>query len=122
MMLRQPYRRRVEKWVAALRSGEYKQGKLELRTVTSTGFRHCCLGVATDLYCKAKRQSWDTVTAGHSELVMPPAVCEWIGMPNDANPNLIVGEDWESAAKLNDNGVSFKRIARAIEKTFLTEE
>lgn len=35
-------------WVAALRSGEYKQGHGELRT--NGGTRYCCLGVLTDLH------------------------------------------------------------------------
>lgn len=35
-----------EKWVAALRSGQYKQGKKCLRTYKNT---FCCLGVLVDI-------------------------------------------------------------------------
>ena len=37
-----------EKWVSALRSGEYKQGKEGLRIYNE----FCCLGVLCDLYIK----------------------------------------------------------------------
>lgn len=33
------------KWVRALRSGEYKQGKYRLVAVKGDSFSHCCLGV-----------------------------------------------------------------------------
>lgn len=38
-----------EKWIKALRSGEYKQGKNVLRRRDNT---FCCLGVLCDLYIK----------------------------------------------------------------------
>jgi hypothetical protein len=41
-------------WVAALRSGEYMQGKYALCTVSPDGYvKHCCLGVLTELAVKA---------------------------------------------------------------------
>lgn len=36
-----------EKWLQALESGEYTQGRGELRSATNS---YCCLGVACDLY------------------------------------------------------------------------
>lgn len=38
-----------EKWLAALRSGDYKQGTDRLCTEEDDGTRFCCLGVALDL-------------------------------------------------------------------------
>jgi hypothetical protein len=38
-----------EKWVKALRSGEYKQGRDELKSSTDDGFEFCCLGVLCDI-------------------------------------------------------------------------
>jgi hypothetical protein len=35
-----------QKWVTALRSGEYKQGRRALKTIHGT---HCCLGVLADV-------------------------------------------------------------------------
>lgn len=42
-----------EKWVAALRSGKYKQGKKVLRTYENT---FCCLGVLCDI---ANPNGWE---------------------------------------------------------------
>lgn len=42
------------RWVAALRSGEYKQGK---KALTCQG-TFCCLGVAADLLVKEGRGAW----------------------------------------------------------------
>lgn len=36
-------------WVDALRSGDYKQGKHRLTTVTDDGVEHCCLGVLCEI-------------------------------------------------------------------------
>ena len=44
-----------ERWVAALRSGEYTQGQGSLRILDS----YCCLGVLADLAVKDSRGSWD---------------------------------------------------------------
>ena len=46
-----------EKWVAALRSGEYKQTRGYLSN--SNGF--CCLGVLCDLHSKETRVPWETI-------------------------------------------------------------
>lgn len=40
-------------WIAALRSGEYQQGRKCLTTITAEGDKHCCLGVLCDLASKA---------------------------------------------------------------------
>lgn len=42
----------AEKWVAALRSGEYKQGKGVLHNQDTNTY--CCLGVLCDLFVKEK--------------------------------------------------------------------
>lgn len=44
------------KWIEALESGEYKQGKGQLRD----GDQYCCLGVACDVYDKATDQSGES--------------------------------------------------------------
>ena len=40
----------AKKWVKALRSGKYKQGKRALKVETKNNVRHCCLGVLCELY------------------------------------------------------------------------
>lgn len=42
-----------KKWLKALRSGEYDQGKGCLLTRTSKGDKFCCLGVLCNLYAQA---------------------------------------------------------------------
>lgn len=44
-----PKERRTE-WTAALRSGNYKQGKRHLHTINDDSY--CCLGVACDLFAE----------------------------------------------------------------------
>lgn len=42
-----------KKWLEALRSGEYKQGKRTLRRIEADGgYSYCCLGVLCDLAVK----------------------------------------------------------------------
>ena len=48
-----------EKWVAALRSGKYKQGVGSLKRKSDTGEEQfCCLGVLCDIFPKG-RGNWD---------------------------------------------------------------
>lgn len=74
-------------WVAALRSGDYRQGKFSLRP---GGDCFCCMGVLTDLYFKARGvEDWgdeelkgvsiNNSDPGH----LPSAVQEWSGSSGD---------------------------------------
>lgn len=36
----------ADRWIAALRSGQYQKGRRALSVEKSTGVEHCCLGVA----------------------------------------------------------------------------
>ena len=65
-----------EKWLNALRSGEYKQTRGNLKT--DCGF--CCLGVLCDLYSKEFNVSW--------EKHLPVSLIEH----NDTSPYSIGGE------------------------------
>lgn len=38
-----------QKWIDALRSGRYQQGRAVLRQETPSGIYHCCLGVLADV-------------------------------------------------------------------------
>lgn len=46
----------AKKWVKALRSGKYKQGKHMLKAATKTGMRYCCLGVLCELYQQDRKR------------------------------------------------------------------
>ncbi len=134
-----PNKARIRKWVKALRSGEYQQGKDALRK----GDKFCCLGVACDLYAKAhpEKVTWmyQEVRGGAESLgyigyefpsgdpqvaVLPEPVMEWLGIEED-NPILIPTADDDShdsfcASELNDDeNYSFAQIADAIEATYL---
>jgi hypothetical protein len=73
----------AQKWVDALRSDEFKQGKQRLRT--SDG-GYCCLGVACEIYRRETGQGEWTEdngfkTAGHHDrFVLPNAVSDWLGL------------------------------------------
>lgn len=103
------------RWVAALRSGEYKQAKKTLRS-TSGGF--CCLGVLCDVLAPA---DWDC-NAHLSEINFPSqSIRLQAGFP------LLGGEGWARIPEVdirgerltldehNDSGRSFAEIADAIE-------
>lgn len=124
-----------EKWVNALRSGEYEQGTEKLRSVNG----YCCLGVLCDLYSKEKGTEWKFrgneetnlqpmdywYFDGESEF-LPETVKEWAGF-DIKSPTVRVdveedGEDpWfynDSIADLNDSGYTFTAIANLIEQQF----
>lgn len=86
-------------WVAALRSGEYKQTAGVLyRTVGGMDpfdypVGYCCLGVLTDLAVKDGVGEWSRTadcathvhSLGHNDYVLPTSVAEWcdFGWPGD---------------------------------------
>lgn len=100
-----------KKWVAALRSGKYKQGKDQLKTSEE---RFCCLGVLTDLYCKSTKKSWDQATKNNDK-TLPYSVQVWAGI-RDSNPSVKIEGASNSLSDINDSGdYSFKKIATLIE-------
>lgn len=133
-----------EKWVNALRSGEYAQTDGNLRTTVG----YCCLGVLCDLYAKEHSVEWtyrdysnlnDPVDILESQIngrvpegdyyhfddeeeILPEVVSKWAGLNGNRTPGLQVPSD-ESYEKtttclmgLNDGGESFSEIADLIEK------
>ena len=75
-----------QQWIAALRSGEYKQGRWALRTDSG----YCCFGVLCDLYAKAHPKAYwhdeqntfipDSSTPKWSAAELPPEeVFAWSG-------------------------------------------
>lgn len=99
-------------WVKALRSGKYKQGRGELKTVKG---RYCCLGVLTDLYCKKYKKNFQETKKGHGEL-LSDKVQAWAGLRcPDATVETREGL-MKNLSDLNDSGTRFKTIANYIEK------
>lgn len=116
-----------KKWLSALRSGKYKQTQKTLKD--SNG--HCCLGVLCDIHrltTKKKGNTWKKRVNGQLEYhgfsdVLPPIVSKWAGLKDSIgepakNPTLRNSLGYlTSLVGLNDDGVSFKEIARYIEKS-----
>jgi hypothetical protein len=115
----------TQKWVKALRSGEYKQGKGHLRNSDNT---FCCLGVLCDLYIKETGNGQWVGGMGYYQFLppegglkyalLPEVVQKWAGLdsidpcvkPPDERPRAL--------SSLNDLGASFKKIADLIEKNY----
>lgn len=101
------------KWVSALRSGKYKQGKGVLHDADSSSF--CCLGVLCEVM-GVEQIDIDSpaVAYGHrSNVTMPGAdVLRRAGLSMDQARRL---------AHFNDNrGRSFHEIADYIEREYLS--
>lgn len=115
-----------KEWIAALRSGDYKQG---------TGFLHtydiffkidnefCCLGVLCELavqhgiISKGRNTASGKVLYGSNDTVLPIRVREWANLnsrtpsvPSESNINEV------ALAELNDNNSSFDELADLIEE------
>lgn len=103
-----------EKWITALKSGEYKQGKGTL----NANEEFCCLGVLADLYLKEKNREWEIQSDGKHLIDGNSAYlsqeCKlWAGL-NDGNPTPLGYK--LGVANLNDEGATFEEIAAIIEK------
>lgn len=114
-----------KKWLKALTSGEYTQGKNALKT---TKGNYCCLGVLCDIHRKTVKKAgckWDKETNAYLTETgsLPSEVMKWAGIDKD-----IVGDSGRfkfsngkstTLAILNDDkGYGFTRIADVIKKYF----
>lgn len=95
------------KWVAALRSDEYKQAQGTLRNKVG---HMCCLGVLADIAgCKWKRNLADSAAS-----YAPHRAMLFVGLRT--NRGEFFDDTYENAlSELNDTGLSFAQIADIIE-------
>ncbi|WP_367137955.1 hypothetical protein [Saccharothrix sp. HUAS TT1] len=125
------------KWMSALRSGTYSQGRGQLRIpvldldYNITGMTYCCLGVACDVVAPHR---WNDATefGPDRKTFLPSAqfMNEYFGIPLDQMPQsgnpLVVVNDTGGAvpvSTLNDLwGYSFPMIADLLEATYLKPE
>lgn len=102
-----------QKWVAALRSGEYQQGKHRLHSI---GGKFCCQGVLTDLRVKAEGLAWGRERAlDGRRICWSDDTVAWAGISDpdvEVEINGTVAPLWEH----NDTGRTFAEIANAIEE------
>lgn len=105
-----------KRWLEALRSGEYKQGRNYLKATDKNGVdRFCCLGVLCDLYVKDHvTKHWevdvletDSEKDGSRRIVyglnnnhvdLPDRVMKWAGL-KDSNPDIVFLESELSPEK-----------------------
>lgn len=109
------------KWIKALRSGQYKQGNGFLKYKSDElahPFKYCCLGVAGEL-CGVKGlancKSEDVLIGGKNGLRNMSFVPEII--KGSSSSSILTGNPIVNRlVALNDGGKSFKHIATWIEK------
>lgn len=74
-----------ERWIAALESGEYEQGRGYLKTSAEGVDKFCCLGVLCDLYSKEQDVPWSRWHAerifsmDEATVALPATVMNWAG-------------------------------------------
>jgi len=107
----------LKKWVQALRSGEYKQGKGALRV----NDRFCCLGVACDIFGATWWHDGDSLDDRYearigrsrsNKTLMPDNLVKKLGLTDSVRGILI---------EMNDGGSRFKTIATFIEDTLINK-
>lgn len=106
----------AKKWVKALESGEYEQGKLRLCTLGDKFDYFCCLGVACDLYVREKGSlkvttENKTVYYDNEAHSLPIKVMDWLGLRTSYGD---FDNNMKALARFNDSGYSFKEIAYII--------
>jgi hypothetical protein len=107
-------KRQLKKWIAALDSGEYKQGKGQMQR----GENYCCLGVACKIIVPRSKLN----VSGDGELIGGFPACQihspdWLKKIDD--------HFWEKTAyqslhRLNDGlGFTFPEIATLLELVYI---
>lgn len=123
----QPNKTNLRTWVAALRSGEFLQGRGRLAKPLADGvtFEYCCLGVACELAAKVNdkivvgmtKDSLGFPVRGYDDdyVVLPQSVREWLGV-SEGTPDVEFGDRYVSLSSLNDDlCLTFAEIADLIE-------
>lgn len=105
------------KWIKALRSGRYMQGKGKLRSKSG---KLCVLGVLCDLHARvhpetARKQKDPLKYLGQTQ-VLPIEVLNWSGMDSMRGAFMEYTGQYNSLSRMNDNGEKFSFLAYTLEK------
>lgn len=101
-------RANIRKWVKALRSGKYKQGRRQLRSGTKKdGYSYCCLGVACEVLGVRYRSKNGTLPA-EAMAMLGVKNCQGKYTPGDLSLRSLVMDN-------DHRRESFKQIAKIIE-------
>lgn len=103
------------RWIEALRSGNYQQGKGHLRT----GDAYCCLGVLCDLHARETGQRWVMVIRARDGMPsylgarnhLPAAVMAWADLKS-GDPTIRS----KCLSDHNDLPINFDEIATMIDE------
>lgn len=99
-----------EKWIKALKSGEYKQGKHYLENNNN----YCCLGVAAHLCGISNLHKKQWITDGYKNFDISDVPKVLIG--DGSNPVV------KTLSRMNDEDYSFEEIADWIESNINADE
>lgn len=114
----------ARKWIAALRSGEYRQGRGLLCSLFD-GEKYCCLGVACELYRQenpgyttedSSARARRTYGINRNAIVLPPEVASWLGLNNSLGSHIYGRNAKLDLINANDTQcLTFPQIADLIE-------
>lgn len=104
-------KRQFKKWIAALDSGEYKQGHCALQS----NLGYCCLGVGCKLFIPGKLLDRDGARILGAYPDMQPAAPMWLQQVNDDFHE----KTGKSLSDLNDDGFTFPEIATLLELVYV---
>ena len=106
----------ADKWVAALRSGEYEQTQAVLANRERT--KHCCLGVLCELAIEDGVEMEVDAALGSTYFdgwasTLPVSVMHWAGVVTNVGE---FNDGSEHLASANDVGATFDILADTIER------
>ena len=110
-----------KKWVEALRSGKFKQGKGALYKSTSG---YCCLGVLCKVmgykfvpsknFFSMSKISCDT--EGEMVTILSDEIYQKAGLDTNKGSRVFINDEYLYLTEHNDHGKTFEEIADAIEE------
>jgi hypothetical protein len=106
----------IEKWLEALESGEYKQGKGALR-IENGQTKYCCLGVLCDVANQYSSKDYFKDSDNSINSILPLNLAKFVNIAENGEFYEGVrrnGKWYSSLTQMNDRGVRFKTIARII--------
>lgn len=125
-----------EKWIKALRSGEYNQ--IDGRLASEDGSKHCCLGVLCELgakekICKKVINNSEIIGYDDESHELPLSIQNWAGIKSE-NPDICIDvendlnkEDSEKVLTyfkenllINDDGIIYYSLAECNDKLKLS--
>lgn len=113
-------KRQMERWVKALRSGKFKQGKFRLHNILADTY--CCLGIACEINKKHLAIGCDddgnNMSYDNEDKALPVSIREYMGLKSAVGLGTHTNDEHFCLERLNDSGKSFTEIADIIEQNY----